>query len=891
MTIQTIRPNSQLAFSGITGTGGTSYVLLSDNSNGTYVIGTVNDGYLQMGWDDISILSTQRVRSCRIKIKNAAESVSPGRGEPMLARIVSGSTFGGYAVGAFTTTRYTSTIADQYGPYAYTAPGGRAWSGPEVNAIASWMQWYQATDKTGTFQRVYEAYIEVDVNGQPTITGAPTISNTASSQPTVSWFYLDPDGDIQTAYQVKIFNSAQYGAVGFNPDTSVAVINQTVLNSAATSFTPSPGVLAGGATYKAYVRAAQAWPGPQGKYWWSDWAISSPFSLVTIPPPTPSMTVATLTDSVAARALIDVDSPINQLDINQASFEVNISTWAADTNMAAPTRSTTDAGSGIGSMTMSSSAAGDMIAKSGAGTDASLGVNGGDVYTSVVSFHAAVSARSCQAGIRWFNVAGGTISTIFGSSVTDSASAGVYTQAQLVGSAAPTNAVRCEVVAKVLATGGAAEVHRIDKAGVWRGSSTTWSAGGESGSQAVIIERGERVDTHRGPGLNWAHPQVASGGSVTRDNGHGFAVDRTQDLIAFQYLDKVIAGRNTPTGMILWQPRTAAVNKLIIGGGFYYPEWEWNFPIVYSQLHIFSCWAWVKSGTFTTTPHIEFLNDPPASGSVASTLNGTQVTLTTTPQRIVMTGTAPASGVSFARGTLTNDGSSSSASVYVTKIGWGLGTRPLDDEPPLGGDISWYEARDFAAEQFPTGNWPFQIRTLADFEAPPARPVIYRAHTEVLADDGVTQLTSGYPAYIAAYVTPPSVSTLRSIPDPQQGIAVNRRMATSYVRVQDSAIFHPLGRNESPVQRTDWVGGEDGQLIVLAPTEQQNALLERVLGPGRGGTFLVQWAQGGATAILITDQQISEVLTETNWCDVDGNPQPDMRMAAHVLTYVETARP
>lgn len=62
----------------------------------------------------------------------------------------------------------------------------------------------------------------------PTVTvDYPADPTTTTTRPTVSWTYTDAEGDAQVTWKVKVFSAAQYGAGGFNPDTSTATWSGT----------------------------------------------------------------------------------------------------------------------------------------------------------------------------------------------------------------------------------------------------------------------------------------------------------------------------------------------------------------------------------------------------------------------------------------------------------------------------------------------------------------------------------------------------------------------------------------------------------------------------------------------------------------------------------------
>jgi hypothetical protein len=101
-------------------------------------------------------------------------------------------------------------------------------------------------------------------------------------------------GDAQTAYEVKIFSAAQYGAAGFDPATSAPTYFSGTVPNGSTTAPVFVGLVNGG-TYRAYVRVAS---GTIFAYSWSSW-VSSTFQIlvfiedVASPTPTNGSTVTT----------------------------------------------------------------------------------------------------------------------------------------------------------------------------------------------------------------------------------------------------------------------------------------------------------------------------------------------------------------------------------------------------------------------------------------------------------------------------------------------------------------------------------------------------------------------------------------------------------------------
>lgn len=894
MAVTTIRPVATVinAFNAIfAGGGGTVNGNVNDNSDATFIQTHSANTYVRFTLGTVSVSGTQRVRSVQVRIRNARDAGGGVTQDTLTSVNGSKGSHDGTTkpVGGYLSTRGTTAIATSAGPFAYSGPGGAAWTQASVNDLQIQVIWYQVhTGILNNLQRVHELYVDVDINTQPTVTGVTVTNFTNNARPNVAFTYADADSDLQVAYRIKMFDSATYGTGNFNADTSTAAYDSDPIFGDAAAFDLDAD-LQQGVTFKAYVQAGQAWPGPQGSIWWSAWAVSSAFTVTFTTPYTPTVAAALLSDGQQYRTALTVSAPINLHTADAASFEGGVGGWAADTNMAAVATNTTDAADGTHSLTLSSTASGNMVARGPIEA-----VDGGTAYTSLVSFHAATAGRSCNAGIRWLDITGAAIGAdVYGSNVTDVTTAGVYTAATLVSSVAPGNAVNLRQLARVQSTAAGAEVHRIDKCSVAVGSSTTWTAGTSTADHVLYLERGERLQAARGPAENWAHPQVASGGSVLQDAGYGFSWDTTKDLLEWVPLDKAITGGG-PYGALHWQPRDPAssVTVLRLGSWLYVPEIDYNFPVVVGSTHAGSLWAWVASGTLAVTPKIEWLND---NATVNSTTTGGSPTLTTTPQQILVSGTGVGSG---ARLLLQNNTGSNTPDIYVTRIGWGLGSAAVDDRPAMGGPLVWSQVRfgestaQAALTFAPAGG---QTRVFNDFEMTPARPILYRARMGIQLS-GVSVISPNS-AYLTMFTTPPTRTMLRSATDPTLACVVHRSEGAAvggptpaFTRSEDAAIFHPLGRDGGPVKVRDWVGGEDGELTAVTTSEKQARRLNDLVASST--VLQVQWARGGQSYILVTGRTYSEDLFNTPHVDVDDtvvNPYTAYRVWS--IGYVETLAP
>ena len=142
--------------------------------------------------------------------------------------------------------------------------------------------------------RITKAEILVVANERPVVTATGPVDEdagvagnqvTTTSPPTVSWLYSDPENDAQERFQVKVFSAAQYGAAGFNPDTSAATWDSGAVYSSATSIQVGT-ILANNTTYRAYVKASDV--GSDGRP--SLWSFFE-FTMALPSPPIPAFSV------------------------------------------------------------------------------------------------------------------------------------------------------------------------------------------------------------------------------------------------------------------------------------------------------------------------------------------------------------------------------------------------------------------------------------------------------------------------------------------------------------------------------------------------------------------------------------------------------------------------
>jgi hypothetical protein len=876
MPLLTLRPTSTGAQAAVTGTSGgaNAHLDLSDDNDNTVTRGTADVAYTYLGLGDVSLSAGQRIKRVKTRLRYGRDANDVGGLETCRVRLDYNGT-------KSTGDNYKSaspTVVTADGAWQLTAPGGVAWTQAIVNGMSAEITWYLTDSPAGNFfLRVSELYVIAESNSQPTIT-VPTVTGaTVTTNPSWSFAYSDADGDAQSATRVKVFSSAQYTASGFDPETSVATWDSGQLNGAVVSGTVGAGLVPG-VTYKLYAKAAQAWSGPQGTLWWSAWQPSAAFSVVLVAPPAPVMSVTGFTDIPGYRAVCSADAPVNLLSTQEAGFEsTGVGTWVKVSTGANPTlaRSTARSHSGAASMSLTSASTGTATAVlSGVG----YAVLNGRTYTARASFRAAATGRTVRVDISWYNIAGALLSTSSGSTTTDNSSGWVDAS---VTATAPATATSATVSVNVLST-AISEVHYVDDISLHEGTVTSWTPGGYRPSEAVIVERCDRVSADRGLPGNWVRPQVGSGGTTLRSTA-GFALNSAaKDMVVWEPLTVSLAGA---AGCIHWSQRSGSgvttggfnagftagfgasssdiAAKLYAGA---HPDpgqvLDWVFPVAPSRSHTVSAYLWRGSTAVTVQLYIDWLDETGAT--VVSTGGaGSNLALTTTPTRYATSATAPA-GARYARAVVLNVNGATTTEVFVTSVGFGLTTGSTDD-PPAGIAPVWRTVRELSGTNAPPVG---ELAVRADHEIPPGRPVAYRAHLEVLAPDG-TALVSAQSNLVPMYLDPPARTMLVDPYAPENGMPVGIDVNWTETRSRSQQAFQPRGRSADdqldadPVVSRDWLGGQDAAYTIFVHSDSDLRRLRALTGSWR--PVLLQFKAGGQRFLMLVDDETTTSMTRSHY--------------------------
>jgi hypothetical protein len=276
----TLRPNGTVQTFGTVVGAASGHAALSDNSDASYI---------DIPLDEYDMATTafpagSQIRSVTQRLRYLANDAFFTTAMVLSHRVGASGT-----VSPNTSVPNSAVITTNSGAARTVNPDGNPWTQADIDGLHFILTALNSNSSIYT-TRAHEAYIDVLYNERPTaVVTAPAEggSVTTTTQPTVTWTYADPEADAQERYRVKVFSAAQYGAGGFDPETSTATWDSGDVFSAATSVVvASP--LVNGVTYRAYVKVGDVTPsGYSAK--WSTWD-SNTFTIAVTPPGTPTVT-------------------------------------------------------------------------------------------------------------------------------------------------------------------------------------------------------------------------------------------------------------------------------------------------------------------------------------------------------------------------------------------------------------------------------------------------------------------------------------------------------------------------------------------------------------------------------------------------------------------------
>lgn len=864
-------------------TGSSAFVLLDDSPDDdtTYVRAAAglqaSKAYLHLGLTNLGAVSaTQRIKSTQIRGRVRMHTSDPGHGATLAVRLWDPQSGLGYPPSGWSdqpagapdgfTTSNVSTFQAKSGA-AHTAPpplDGAEWTKAIIDRCVLHLMWYYSVGSVHENLRVSELYVDVDIRDQATVSGVTVTGHDASTRPTVSWtFNPNADGDEQIAYRVKVFSAAQYGIAGFSPDTSPCTWDSKI-RSGAGELLAVERDLQLGVTYKAYVQGAADF---NGRRWFSAWAASSTFIPIPTAPATPALEVTADTSVPWLRNILKVTSNTNLLSYDDGTFEGGLGTWVALTNCAV-LQSATQAAHGAFSMRMTATGAGDMVARASL---TAYRVKGNTQYYLQESFRAGTVVDSCAAGVRWLDKTGAAIGAdIYGTPAADNTSG--FIQVSLTATS-PANAYTAAPLAKVIAA-GAGEQHYVDAVDLHAGGAASWGLSGmvQAGGSTVV----EYSHAATGAG-NLAPEQLWGGGDPTLGAG-GFVSTGTYSTVEFDRGD-----RWHGEGSIRWDIRDTTA-KLYMG-------WYWGaaaaedpdplyvLPAVPGRVYSFTLRA-KASVSFSSQLNLQAIDK--TGTAVGSPANGGGITITTGWAEFqVVNFTIPA-GACYVRAHLDNTASVTERSVWVDYLAWSLGATVSADRQPSGQPTVWTPVRGAAEDELAAADED-GIAYVHDMEVHPGYHIVYRAWNLTTVAD--LQIASPTSAYVQTKMDAPGQWVLKVAGSPTLAMAV-RVQADGYTesRHEEATTYYPLrpavaqGNGQRPVVVSDFAGGVDGSLQIASLTDDDWALLDRIIAAPQ--TCLLVFPQHGARYVRLLGR---------SWPTVSLAGSKRLRMPT--LEYLEVDRP
>jgi hypothetical protein len=477
-----LRPSGTVASNlhSIGGGAGSQHVANNDNSDSTYTFPTGLGNYAYFDIGTTTLAGNERIEQVRAGVRNRVNVL--GKYADYHQRFADPIT--AIETPAIVQWASDSSIRTDWLSWKTRDPNGIAWTQTLLDRLQLRVAGVSHADSAYEYPRFYELYVRVQIDTRPVV-DTLVAGSIDSTRPTVTYRWTDTDGDWQNKRQVKVYSAAQYGAGGFNPDTSAATWDSGIVSASMAAGAIASAIkvgvdLAPGTTYRFYVRGSRDFMGVED--WFSDWAnvtFTTSVSLPDVP------TLVATADNTLSRVSLAVAAHINALTGQDSSLEATgVGNWVNAANSVV-SRVTTDASHGAGSLQLSSSAGGNMSARlAAAGRPAT---SPGVVWTAVADFRAATVLRSTRVDIEFYDAGGAVIgSATLGTAGNDAV--GSYTQRVCLSATAPALTAKVGMILNVLATGAGAEVHRVDRIGLIPGSSTAWGLGGYLPGAAHVIE-------------------------------------------------------------------------------------------------------------------------------------------------------------------------------------------------------------------------------------------------------------------------------------------------------------------------------------------------------------------------------------------------------------------
>lgn len=292
----TMLPDGTVTTSGITVTGAANaQTALSDASDASYIT-SPSIGAITLSFANPTIPVGSTIISVQVIYRSL---VSTNQNMTVTVSSTRTSTFAQKKTGAITTNN---------GPVL--ASIGGALSITDINNLK--VQIAEANPS-----RTHEISVVVTYNAPPTVTGTTPSGVIGLAQPTWSFTYADPEGDLQVLTQSRIYTAATVALGGFTPDdtTHYKPFLDEIGVTPLPTYTPSTPLPPG--SYRLYVRASDAY----NAFRFSAWDFVD-FTIQLAVPATPKI-LAGAYDTLRGRTPLTIFGFDNLLSDNQAGAETN----------------------------------------------------------------------------------------------------------------------------------------------------------------------------------------------------------------------------------------------------------------------------------------------------------------------------------------------------------------------------------------------------------------------------------------------------------------------------------------------------------------------------------------------------------------------------------------
>lgn len=293
MPHKTVFPNSTGGLGGSNVVGAaTAHAALADSSDSSYV-NLKGAEATTVGFPDFELPAGSIIKAMGLNIRSKINQ-SPDN-------LWGGISSVGQAIQTISWRNATSTTL------FYSS--GRGYTEAMLNAAYAWIDRHLESENI----RIYHLNFDVEYSAPPEDIEISIPSLEEDNTPVITWVSSlsrrvveksnVPGGDVQTAYQVKVFDDATYGGGGFNPASSTPDWNSGVQQGSGEVVTvPLPLV---NDTYKAYVRVATT---IFGTLLWSDWEDSESFKVYAPEPNSPKVKVTPDNDNARLHIELEEDS-------------------------------------------------------------------------------------------------------------------------------------------------------------------------------------------------------------------------------------------------------------------------------------------------------------------------------------------------------------------------------------------------------------------------------------------------------------------------------------------------------------------------------------------------------------------------------------------------------